>query len=78
MQTHIKQKQDKTDPRWACMHEAAEILAALVTIIIFQCKNIYWSDSANDCFAPVPHKATEKWISTLLLGFFFFLNMLAG
>lgn len=42
------------------MHEAAEILAALVTIIIFQCKNIYWSDSANDCFAPVPHKATEK------------------
>jgi len=39
------------------MGKAAEILAALVTIIIFLLKN-YWSSSASDCFAPVPHKAT--------------------
>lgn len=41
------------------MHEAAEILAAVVTIIVFQLR-IYWSSSASDCFAPVPHKATEE------------------
>lgn len=41
------------------MREAADILAALVTITVFQLK-IYWSDSANDCFAPVSHKATGK------------------
>lgn len=50
------------------MSKAAEILAALVTIIVFQLKN-YWSNSASDCFAPVPHKATEKNEASLLLGF---------
>lgn len=41
------------------MDKAAEFLAALVTIIIFWLEN-YWSSSASDCFAPVPHIATEK------------------